>query len=441
MEILNIGPLELIIILVFMFIILGPKDMVKTAQRIGGWVRSVTRSPMWREVWGISQDIRELPKKLMEETGLEEALTDVKQTTQDVAKELNAQINEAKEAARVPEVEHLRVDTNPLIGPPPGSVPAALPSTVASTNNLEAIAIASLETAAQSTGAVSLQPVEVAEQAVVETAVAPTAEELPAPVKKTRRKKQVAVESAPVDAPVVSVRDPLAEPDEPAFPSSWGIELPPMDFQPAAAPSNGHASNTDMADAAVSGETTPAPTPRPRKRRVSPSAESAQPVESASVEEASPSDGSNGNGTEKPARVRKPRQPRLKASPETNASTETAVSTEIVVSIETAAPQEAAAPTEAAPTEAAPIEAAPTAAALSEAAASEPDSIEVVTDAATVEETVKPAETAEPVLAVAQPAEEIQAAEQESQPEQRATEISGQDPQNEPDVQPDSNIA
>src|SRR5512140_384254 len=124
MEILNIGPLELIIILVLMFIILGPKDMVRTAQRIGAWVRSVTRSPMWREVWGISQDIRELPKKLMEETGLQEALTDVQQTTQQVASELNAQINEAKEAARVPEIEHLRVE-NPMLVAPPESVPAA----------------------------------------------------------------------------------------------------------------------------------------------------------------------------------------------------------------------------------------------------------------------------------------------------------------------------
>ena len=108
MEILNIGPLELIIILALMFIVLGPKDMVKTAQSIGRWVRSVTHSEMWREVWGISQDIRELPKKLMEETGLEEALTDVKQTTQEMSNELNAQINEVKEASRIPEIEHMR---------------------------------------------------------------------------------------------------------------------------------------------------------------------------------------------------------------------------------------------------------------------------------------------------------------------------------------------
>ena len=112
MEILNIGPLELIIILALMFILLGPKEMVLTAHRIGAWVRSFLRSPMWREIWGISQDIRELPKKIVSESGLEETMEELKQTTQEATDEINKELKEVSEAARVPEAEHMRIEPN-----------------------------------------------------------------------------------------------------------------------------------------------------------------------------------------------------------------------------------------------------------------------------------------------------------------------------------------
>jgi Sec-independent protein translocase protein TatA len=125
MEILNIGPLELIIVLILMFILLGPKEMVIVAYRIGQWVRNFVRSPMWREIVGYSMEIRELPKKLMDETGLEETLKEVRQSTQETVKEVNDSLREAAEAARVPEAEHLRIgdvppdDANRTILPPP----------------------------------------------------------------------------------------------------------------------------------------------------------------------------------------------------------------------------------------------------------------------------------------------------------------------------------
>ena len=197
MEILNVGPLEIIIILALMFIFLGPKDMVKTAQGIGRWVRGITTSPMWREVWGISQDIRELPKKLMEDTGLEEALTDVKQTTQEVANEFNAQIKEAKEAARIPEVEHLRIETNPTIAPPAGSVSAALGARV-ETNAAAEQPPALVQVAEEATAPVVRKPRRKKLPAEAAPAAAAAGDVLDAPVKvkKPRRKKS----DAPVEA-------------------------------------------------------------------------------------------------------------------------------------------------------------------------------------------------------------------------------------------------
>lgn len=127
MEIFNIGPLELIIILLIMFVLLGPKEMILTAQRIGKWIRGFVRSPVWREIMGYSQEIRELPQKLMDDTGLKEALADVQQTTQQAASELNTTVNDAVQAARVPEAEHVRLETNPT-SPQAAITPASSPS-------------------------------------------------------------------------------------------------------------------------------------------------------------------------------------------------------------------------------------------------------------------------------------------------------------------------
>ena len=127
MEILNIGPMELIMFLVIAFVLLGPKGMVLTAYKIGQWIRQAVRSPMWKEILRSAQDIRDLPTKLMEETGLDEDLKSIKADTQAAVNEVNTSLKEAKEAARVPEAEHIRLGVNPLeptIAPAKSTVPA-----------------------------------------------------------------------------------------------------------------------------------------------------------------------------------------------------------------------------------------------------------------------------------------------------------------------------
>ncbi len=129
MEILNIGPLELIMFLVIAFVLLGPKGMVLTAYKIGQWIRQAVRSPMWKEILRSAQDIRDLPTKLMEETGLEEDLKAIKADTQAAVNEVNTSLKEAKEAARVPEAEHMRLGDSavvPTIAPAKATVPAAV---------------------------------------------------------------------------------------------------------------------------------------------------------------------------------------------------------------------------------------------------------------------------------------------------------------------------
>jgi Sec-independent protein translocase protein TatA len=210
MEILNIGPLELIIILVLMFVVLGPKQMVVTAYRIGSWIRGFVRSPMWKEILGYSMEIRELPQKLMDETGLKETLEEVRQSTQEATNELNQTVNEAVEAARVPEAEHLRVDANaaavdaqPQISEvseqtqtiaPPDLAEAAL-------EQQSAVSEVGLEPDASAAGVL---PAAVEEQPVKKTRRKRVVDDQPADeqpvVKKPRRKRAQEVDAAPSGA-------------------------------------------------------------------------------------------------------------------------------------------------------------------------------------------------------------------------------------------------
>jgi Sec-independent protein translocase protein TatA len=72
MEFLGIGPLELLLILFLALIILGPKDLEKTAKSIGSGLNRLVRSDTWKTVTEASRQLRTLPNKLMREANLEE---------------------------------------------------------------------------------------------------------------------------------------------------------------------------------------------------------------------------------------------------------------------------------------------------------------------------------------------------------------------------------
>ncbi len=94
MELFGVGPLEFLMILVLALVIMGPQDMVGTARRIGQWIYRVVRSPTWRAIISTTQDLRELPQKIVRDAGLEEALQEVKSTATQVQSELAATTNE-----------------------------------------------------------------------------------------------------------------------------------------------------------------------------------------------------------------------------------------------------------------------------------------------------------------------------------------------------------
>ncbi len=77
MELFGVGPMELLFILVLALVVLGPKDMVKTGQRLGKFLRNLVRSPAWKSMMNTSREIRELPTRLVRESGLEEEVAEI----------------------------------------------------------------------------------------------------------------------------------------------------------------------------------------------------------------------------------------------------------------------------------------------------------------------------------------------------------------------------
>ena len=77
MDILGIGPTELVFIILIALILLGPKDIEKTGRTIGRWLRNLTTSEGWRAFRDTSREIRNLPNRLMREANLEDLEKDM----------------------------------------------------------------------------------------------------------------------------------------------------------------------------------------------------------------------------------------------------------------------------------------------------------------------------------------------------------------------------
>jgi sec-independent protein translocase protein TatB len=88
MELFGIGPLELLFILVIAVIVLGPKGMVTGARETGKFIRKVIHSPLWREVVETSNEIRELPRKIARDAGIDQDLKELRDSTRSTINEI-----------------------------------------------------------------------------------------------------------------------------------------------------------------------------------------------------------------------------------------------------------------------------------------------------------------------------------------------------------------
>jgi sec-independent protein translocase protein TatA len=88
MEFLGIGPEELIFILVILFLILGPKDLVKLGSALGRTLRTIRESGVWKSINDATRQLRELPQTLARQAGVEEL--------KKMGKEIGSDLNEPR---------------------------------------------------------------------------------------------------------------------------------------------------------------------------------------------------------------------------------------------------------------------------------------------------------------------------------------------------------
>ncbi len=84
MELLGVGPMELVFIVIIALIVLGPKDMAKAGRTIGKFMRDVVKSDTWRAIKTTTRELEHLPNRIMREAGLEDDLKDFNNLTRTV---------------------------------------------------------------------------------------------------------------------------------------------------------------------------------------------------------------------------------------------------------------------------------------------------------------------------------------------------------------------
>jgi len=77
MKLFNVGALEFVFILLLAFIVLGPEKAIKAAGDVARWIKGLTSSQFWKDLVSTSREIQDIPKKLMEETEIQNTIADL----------------------------------------------------------------------------------------------------------------------------------------------------------------------------------------------------------------------------------------------------------------------------------------------------------------------------------------------------------------------------
>ena len=77
MKIFNVGPLELVFIVLIAFIVLGPKKAVKMAGDLGRWIHKLIKSPIWQDFKSASEDINNIPREVMGNVDIQQELEEM----------------------------------------------------------------------------------------------------------------------------------------------------------------------------------------------------------------------------------------------------------------------------------------------------------------------------------------------------------------------------
>ena len=139
MKIFNLGISEIILIVILALIIMGPGNMVKTAREIGAFIRKVTKSPYWKEIWATKRELTEIPRILAKEADLDNTLKDldketrglqssVASTMSDFIKEVEEPLKEVDKELKEQPVVEVSLPGPPQEGDEPESITEVAPT-------------------------------------------------------------------------------------------------------------------------------------------------------------------------------------------------------------------------------------------------------------------------------------------------------------------------
>jgi Sec-independent protein translocase protein TatA len=128
MKVFNIGLGEILFIIILAVIIFGPENLVKSAREMGVFLRKVTKSPYWQEVWATRRDLEEIPRMLAKEANLKETLRELDLDTKGVSSQVSGAvtdlINEVDKNTAPPIAKPQVEPDESLNRLPPGEPPA-----------------------------------------------------------------------------------------------------------------------------------------------------------------------------------------------------------------------------------------------------------------------------------------------------------------------------
>lgn len=110
MDILGVGPLELLFIILIALIVIGPREFAKTARSAGRFLNRLYKSEGWKTMTEASRTLRNLPNRLAREAELEE-LDEVRRSLKDTKEELSGDLKAID--------EDLKAWTPPTLDAPP----------------------------------------------------------------------------------------------------------------------------------------------------------------------------------------------------------------------------------------------------------------------------------------------------------------------------------
>ena len=94
MNFMNLGIGEILFIIVIALIIFGPANMVKTARDAGAFIRKVTKSPYWQEIWATKRELTELPKIIAKEAQIDQTISELNKETKDLKSSLTSTVSD-----------------------------------------------------------------------------------------------------------------------------------------------------------------------------------------------------------------------------------------------------------------------------------------------------------------------------------------------------------